>query len=358
MIPRDSSLPDGVRAESDQLSELQLNDPAWLDFVAAATEATVFHLPAWTRVLADTYRYRAVGLATVDEQGRVTAGAPFVRVRRFSGAAWVSLPFSDHCPPLALDRASLGGLAAALSGWTASQGVPVEVRGALPAMPGCQNVAVGVRHVLALDRGVDALRKGLSDTHRRRLRQAEQEGLQVRFGQTAEEMDDFYRLHLLTRHRQGVPVQPRRFFRAIWQRMIAAGHGVVVLVETPSGRSLAGAVVLASKGTAISKFQASDASGWELRPNHLCYWAAIRWALETGHRYFDFGRTETRHAGLQQFKAGWGAEPIPLTYATTGGGGLDVDGPGLLDAAMRQVIRRSPAVVCRTLGSLLYRYAA
>jgi len=43
--------------------------------------------------------------------------------------------------------------------------------------------------------------------------------------------------------------------------MIAAGHGVVVLVETPSGRSLAGAVVLASKGTAISKFQASDASG-------------------------------------------------------------------------------------------------
>ena len=358
MIARDSSLPDGVRAELDQLSELQLNDPAWLDFVATATEATVFHLPAWTRVLADTYRYRAVGLATVDEQGRVTAGAPFVRVRRFSGAAWVSLPFSDHCPPLALDRASLGGLAAALAGWTASQGVPVEVRGALPAMPGCQNVAVGVRHVLALDRGVDALRKGLSDTHRRRLRQAEQEGLQVRFGQTAEEMDDFYRLHLLTRHRQGVPVQPRRFFRAIWQRMIAAGHGVVVLVETPSGRSLAGAVVLASKGTAISKFQASDASGWELRPNHLCYWAAIRWALETGHRYFDFGRTETRHAGLQQFKAGWGAEPIPLTYATTGGGGLDVDGPGLLDAAVRQVIRRSPAVVCRTLGSLLYRFAA
>ena len=358
MIARDSCPPDGVRAQSDRLVELQLDDPAWLDFVAAATEATVFHLPAWNRVLADTYRYRAVALATVNEQGRVTAGAPLARVRRLSGAAWVSFPFSDHCPPLALDRASLDRLAAALAAWTAGQGVRVEVRGALPATPGCQNVVVGVRHVLALDRGVDALRKRLSDTHRRRLRQAEQGGLQVRFGQTAEEMDAFYRLHVLTRHRQGVPVQPRRFFRAIWRRMIASGHGVVVLVETPAGRALAGAVVLACKETAIVKFQASDESGWELRPNHLCYWAAIRRASETGHRYFDFGRTETRHAGLQQFKAGWGAEPIPLTYATMGGGGLDVDGPGLLDAAMRQVIRRSPAVVCRTLGSLLYRYAA
>ena len=179
MIPRDPRLTDAVKAESERVGELQLTDPAWLDFVAAASEATVFHLAAWTRVLADTYRYRAVALATVDEQGRVTAGAPLARVRRFSGAAWVSLPFSDHCPPLALDRASLGRLAAALAGWTASHGVPVEVRGALPAVPGCQNVVVGVRHVLALDRDVDALRKCLSETHRRRLRQAEQSGLQI-----------------------------------------------------------------------------------------------------------------------------------------------------------------------------------
>jgi hypothetical protein len=64
MIARDPCLPDGVRPESDRLSELELNDPAWLDFVAGASEGTVFHLPAWTHVLADTYRYRAVALAT------------------------------------------------------------------------------------------------------------------------------------------------------------------------------------------------------------------------------------------------------------------------------------------------------
>ncbi|HSR21917.1 MAG TPA: GNAT family N-acetyltransferase, partial [Candidatus Eisenbacteria bacterium] len=183
-------------------------------------------------------------------------------------------------------------------------------------------------------------------------------GLRVRFGRTGDEMGAFYRLHLLTRRRQGVPVQPRRFFDAIWRHLVAPGFGVVVLAETPSGRTAAGAVVLAGNGTAMVKYQASDETCWELRPNHLCYWAAIRWASETGHRRFDFGRSESRHAGLQRWKAGWGAGATPLTYAVTGRGEPAGDGRGRLGAALGHVIRRSPTLVCRALGDLLYRYAA
>lgn len=340
------------------LVERQEDDPAWLELVAAAPGATAYHLPAWSRAVAGTYGYRTVLLAEVDERGRMTAGAPLVRVRRPSGAAWVSLPFTDHSPPLARDEASLGRLAAGLAGWSARLGAPVEVRGELPEAAGWRDVVVGVRHVLSLEAGAEAARRGFSETHRRRLRQAERSELRSRIGRTADDMEAFYRLHLLTRRRQGVPVQPRRLLRAIWEGLIAAGHGVVVLVEPPGRPPVAGALLLAWNGTAALKFQASDDTCWEARPNHLCYWAALRWASETGNRRFDFGRTETGHEGLLRWKSGWGAEAVPLSYAMTGRGEPGAGDRGALGAALRLVIRSSPPLVCRALGALLYRYAA
>jgi CelD/BcsL family acetyltransferase involved in cellulose biosynthesis len=340
------------------LVELGDDDPAWLDLVAAAPGATVYHLPAWARAVADTYGYRTAVLADVDDSGAMAAGAALVRVRRPSGAAWVSLPFTDHSPPLARDGASLARLAEGLAGWSARLGAPVEVRGELPPAPGWREVAVGERHVLSLEAGAEAARRGFSETHRRRLRQAERSGLRSRIGRTAEDMEAFYRLHVLTRRRQGVPVQPRRLLRGIWERLIAAGHGVVALVEPPGRPPVAGAVLLAWNGTVALKFQASDETCWEARPNHLCYWEALRWASETGHARFDFGRTETRHEGLRQWKAGWGADAVPLSYTLAGRGKPGVGDRGALDAALRLVIRSSPPLVCRALGALLYRFAA
>lgn len=338
-------------------------DPAageWRALVEQAPESTAFHHPAWCRVLADAYGYPSMVLAAGDGSGRLVAGAPLARVPRLRRPAWVSLPFSDHCPPLAGDDAGRRRLAAGLAEWGAREGAPVEVRARMAAAPEWREAGIGVRHVLALDRDLESLRAGLSATHRRRLRQAERSsGLHVRFGRSADDMADFYRLHVATRRRQGVPVQPRRFFDAIWRHMIAPGLGVVALAGRPAGRPGAASVLLAWNGTAIGKFQASDPDAWQLRPNHLLYWSVIRWARESGHRRLDFGRTDAGHAGLQQWKAGWGGEAIPLAYARTaetGAGGAV--GEGRLAAAMGHVIRRSPAFVCRGLGALLYRYAA
>ena len=348
----------GAPSEYCHLAELPGDDPAWLDLVAEAPDATAFHLPAWARAVAGTYGYPSAVLAYRDLSGRVAAGVPVARVRRFSGPALVSLPFTDRCAPLARDAESLASLAAGLMGWSRRHGRPVEVRGAIPTTTGWTQAEAGVEHVLDLRAGTESLRGHFSATHRRWLRQAERSGLRVRIGRSADDMEAFYGLHLLTRRRQGVPVQPRRFFDAIWRHVVAPGHGAVLLAQTPAGQAVAGVLVLASHGTAIVKFQASDATSWELRPNHLCYWTAIRWAADTGHHRLEFGRTESRHAGLQQWKAGWGGEARPLIYSTTGEGGRDLGAHRVLDAALGHVIRRSPAVVCQALGNLLYRYAA
>lgn len=341
-----------------QLVELLPADPGWLRLVEEAREATVFHLPAWSRVLADTYRYPTAVLAELDGAGHVVAGLPLARVRRLRGPAWVSLPFSDHCPPLAAGGTDVRRLTGEVAAWGQRRRVPVEVRDAVPGSAAWRQAAVGSRHLLGLEAPEAELRRGLSQTHRRRLRQAERSGLRVRFGTSGADLDAFYRLHVQTRRRQGVPVQPRRFFAALLRHVLAPGLGTVALAERPGGRPVAGAVVLAWNQTAIGKFQASDAESWDLRPNHLVYWEALRWASARGCRTFDFGRSELRHSGLQQWKAGWSAAAVPLVYSLTGGGAPATGGGGPLGAVLGLLIRRSPAVVCRAVGGLLYRYAA
>lgn len=340
-----------------RLAELPLGDPGWAGLLASAPAATVFHLPAWVRAIGDTYGYPATVLAELDGGGRVVAGLPAIRVRRPGGPAWVSLPFSDHCPPLARDDASLRLLASRLASWSEDARLPLEVRSTVPAVPGWSAATVGVRHVLPLDGDLDGLRRRLNRGHRERLGQAERGPLRVRLSQAAGDLRTFYRLQVETRRRQGVPVQPRRFFAAVWEHVLRPGLGVVALVETAERVTVAGAVMFAWNGTAIGKFMASDAAHRRLRPNHLLYWAAIRWATESGCRVFDFGRSDLEHRGLQEFKTGWGATPLPLTYAVAGAGAPARASGGRLGGLLGQVIRRSPAFVCRATGALLYRYA-
>jgi lipid II:glycine glycyltransferase (peptidoglycan interpeptide bridge formation enzyme) len=232
------------------------------------------------------------------------------------------------------------------------------VRGAMPDAAGWTGAGAGFRHVLRLDAPLAELRAGLHATHRRRLRQAERSGLRVGVGRSPSHVDAFYRLHVVTRRRQGVPVQPRRFFASLLEHVIEPGLGVVVLARTDAGTAVAGAVVLAWNGTAIVKFQASDPGAWHLHPNHLVSWCAIDWAAAGGCRSFDFGRSDEGHAGLQRWKAGWGATPIPLVYAVAGRARPAAGGHGPLASIVGAVIRRSPTPVCRALGSLFYRYAA
>jgi hypothetical protein len=50
-----------------------------------------------------------------------------------------------------------------------------------------------------------------------------------------------------------------------------------------------------------------------LAPNMLLYWSALSFAIERGYGVFDFGRS-TPGEGTYQFKAQWGAMPVPLHW--------------------------------------------
>jgi CelD/BcsL family acetyltransferase involved in cellulose biosynthesis len=336
------------------LTTRAIDDPPWLAFLESQPEATVFHHPAWSLVLSDSYGYRPSVLVQTDAGGAIEAGLPVVEAASFGRRRFVSLPFTDYCPPLAATPAILARFSANLVRWRAqARSGGFTVHGALSGGSDISLAPRAVRHVLALGCSSEALWHTLNGSPvQRAVRKARSQGLAATVTKTRDDLAAFSRLHVETRRRLGVPVQPKRFFEGLWRRVLQPGLGFIVLARR-AGQPIAGAVFLAWNGNLIYKFGASDPRSWELRPNNLVIWTAIEWACQRGFAQLDFGRSDLDNQGLRDFKARWGAVEVPLVYSYVGSG-PPRSRSNLVMRAMATVIRRSPRSVCRMLGEMLY----
>jgi hypothetical protein len=233
-----------------------------------------------------------------------------------------------------------------------------EVRAELPAGDGVHLRSDAFTHTTALSGDKDAVFASFHPSQvQRNIRRAKKEQVVVR---SAEEMADltrvFYRLHVQTRRRLGMPVQPRRFFEAIWRHLFVPGYGRLQLAYSGT-RPIAGAVFLTGNNVLTYKYGASDPAFWNLRPNHLVFWTALQWASETGFTEFDWGRSDAADKSLREFKSYWAGNEKPLVYSTLANGTPKEESPRAMNIG-RTVLRRSPTWVCRAAGELFYRYAA
>ena len=331
------------------------DDPRWLSFVAAQPDATLFHHPAWSRVLRQTYGYRTVVLAQSGPDDTIAAGTPAVELAGLFGRRVVALPFTDYLPPLAESSAALEAFGRNLVEWRKASGARrLMVHGALPPAAGIHQEVRGVRHLLSLGAGSeDHVQAG---PVARAIRKAQREGVETQVTTSPDDLMTFYRLHLMTRRRLGVPVQPRRFLENIWRECLAAGLGFVVIARWRS-QAIATGLFLGWNGTLIYKFGASDPEHWHRRPNNLVFWTAIQTGIDQGYRWLDLGRSESDNHGLREFKRRWGALEVPLIYSH-----VSDDPPSrmtaMTPAALTHLIQKSPPIVCRAIGELLYRRAA
>jgi CelD/BcsL family acetyltransferase involved in cellulose biosynthesis len=343
-----------------RLVRIPLDDPAWSRVVETDPNALPFHHPDWAQMLADCYGFSGFGLALRDGGGTVVAGVPIVETRGVLGRRrWISLPFTDFCPPLLAENSVISmSLEAEIDRARQDAGVgSVELRarfpsGRSPIRPG------GFRHTLRLEPDPEMTFSRLKPSVRNKIRSASKGKLTVaRAEHEADLTRTFYGLHTATRRRLGVPVQPRRYFSLLWRRFLEPGLGFVLIARTGT-KPVGAAVFLAWNGTAIYKYGASDAAYWNLRPNNAVLWHAIKWACENGYSIFDFGRTELANEGLREFKRGWGTEETSLTYSVVGPTRVSASKAERAAQLTRPVIRHAPPFVCRALGRALYRYAA
>jgi Acetyltransferase (GNAT) domain len=330
-----------------------LRDPRWSAFVARSPDASVFHHVGWLSLLREQYGYRILARC-VTEGDRIVAGIPFAHVRsRLTGQRLVALPFSDVCPPVSDGdggELALRTLAASITERYERDGIEVEVRGALGDLPARGKSFY--HHRLGLTSDIEAVRAGFNSRVRRGVARAERDGVEVIRGTSLRELDAFYRLHLRTRRRLGVPTQPKRFIRR-FASLFEHGLGFVLL-STWEGQPISGAVFLCFNGVLTYKYSASAPEALKQRPNHAMLMEAMRWGCEHGLHTLDFGRTDLDGEGLRAFKRGWGAAERQVSYV-----GLSRAQPALRSGVpgyLSKVISNSPPIAGRLVGEALYRH--
>ncbi len=324
----------------------------WQEFVESRPESHPFHHANWLRLLIDQYGY-AWRIAALVAHGEITAALPFLITRTLHGRRkLLALPLTDWFSVLASQESSADALLAMLQcqPWPGFQSV--SVRTDLPA----GSATPWVRHQMRLPADSGELRHRFPESLRRNLKRVERDHVRFERRTDAESLAVFYDLHVRTRCRQGVPVQPKSFFRRLQPWIVEPGLGYVGLV-TKSHTPIAAGVFLNYGSTAVYKYGASDPQALAHRPNECLMYGAMRAAVDGGCARFDFGITDVENEGLRRFKRKWGAHEIPVGYRFLAGGG---DAKGATSAAMRiagPVIRRSPLIVCRLLGEVLYKFS-
>ena len=288
------------------------SNPDWDRLVSLHPEACIFHSAAWSRVLSRTYAHQPVYLCC-SHQGSLAALVPMMEIHSaLTGRRGVCLPFSDYCCPLIFNKDA--------HSLVIDQLVKVaqerkwryfEVRGG-PAPHVSATPAVGFYgHTLDLRCGAETVIAQSEGSVRRALRKAARSGLSVEAG--GEGMPDFYKLHVQTRRRHGLPPQPLSFFMNIAEEIIKPGAGLIVLARSGS-IPVAGAVFFQFGGKAFYKFGASNKAYQEFRGNDLVMREGIERLARQGCETLHFGRTSIGNDGLRRFKRAWGTIEERLEY--------------------------------------------
>lgn len=301
-----------------------------------------------------SYGCRPRAVALVDSSGQIRAGLPVAdRTSPFGKRSLISLPYTDHCQPLGQDDADASALAQYL---LQSHDTRLELRWDYPANPQLHTRPAYLLHRVPLQASFETTIRSIHTMHQRNARTAQKRGVEVMLGQAQEHLRTFYSLHVLTRQRLGVPVQPWKFFQHLGDQLLARDLGFVLLASQ-AGQPVAGAVFLHWNKTLTYKFGASDPAHLNLRPNDLLFWEATRWGCEHGFDTLDMGRTDFDNPGLAEFKRRWGAQELQISYTYS----YEPAPYSAVDRLMPiagKLIRSLPPWFCRMVGELLYRFAS
>lgn len=325
---------------------------------------SIFHHSLWHEVIQKTYGYQPLYHIIADGSSNLRAAVCSVFVKsRLTGNRIVSYPFSDYCDPLVNNEAELSLLLDALDRSRSELGARFFELRCFKSFNCIDNSSAQPEyytHYLSLDREPEAIFQSFHKSSiQRAVRKAQRLDVEIITGENLSHLEAFYHLHLMTRKEQGVPVQPFRFFKNLWDALFSKDM-LTLLLARHHGRFIAGIIMMWFRDIAYFQFGASNHNFIHLRGNQWLMWEAIQQAHKRGCKRFDFGRTSSANRGLMQYKSRWGTRELPLNYLL-----LPVDRKHwvLKEASkghliIKKLISLMPAKAIRIGGELLYKHFA
>jgi CelD/BcsL family acetyltransferase involved in cellulose biosynthesis len=343
-----------------------LKDARWDGFVQKHRRASMFHSSSWLRALSRTYGYQPFAYTTSPFGEDLRNAIVFCRVESWlTGRRLVSLPFSDHCEPLVDSVEDQDILTAALErelgrgSYRYFEIRPLEAFGLVTPLR--HSTATYAFHQLDLRSSLDAIFRNFhKSSTQRKIQRAEREGLRYREGNTKDLLEDFFRLFTLTRKRQGLAPQSKRWFANL---MDCFGDALKIRAAFRGERAIAAMVTIRYKDTLTYKYGCSDPRFNHLGCMHLLFWNAIQEAKSSGLRVLDFGRSNADQSGLITFKNRWGATQSTLTYSRYGASEssthlFDLYSSKWKSKVVKRVLKHVSPSILPMIGQILYQHIA
>jgi predicted N-acyltransferase len=341
-----------------------LTDPRWDEFLQRHPCSSIFHTVEWLETLHRTYGYEPVAFTTSRPGTDLLNAAVFCRVESWlTGRRLVSLPFSDHCDLLADTVTDLTAIVSVLREQLHRDNLlyiearPLRTPDQAALEP--NSTFSYCFHQIDLRPDLETLLRNChKNSTQRKISRAEREGLTYEEGRSETLLDSFYRLYLLTRRRQRVLPQPKRWFQNLIDFL---GEALKIRVAFKNGQPIASILTLRYKDTLVYKYGCSDANFQRLGGVHLLFWRSIQEAKRDGLRVFDLGRSEFQNSGLITFKDRWGARRSVLTYfrlldSLQSKGAFVPAGSDWKERAAKKAFPRLPDRVVRAAGDLICRH--
>ncbi len=346
------------------MTQIISTNTGWIPALELQQRHVFYYHPTWLELITRLYGYTFIPLTSTNDAGEVSGYLPLCLMQSpLTGRRLVSLPFSDHCPILAVSEQDTHNLieqAVALASQHKVRYLELRsgVNAVLAERPDMVQGNLYVRWVFPLTSDPDALWSQLRKPVQHQIKKSRKLGVQICMAQSREDVAHYYHLHLQTRSKKhGMPAQPQRYFLDAWDAF--APHDMMqVLLAEYEGHMIAGMVLFADRATVRYAYGASDEQYLHLAPNNLLMWTAMTWGCTHGYLELDMGRTASDNEGLMEFKRRWGAtkEPLPYYYYP------QIDGLAATSEQSRKFRiltacwRNLPLQVAGPLGGYLYRH--
>lgn len=335
-----------------------LLDPRWERFVQSDPRASVFQSKRWLQVLKSVHGYKPWAITTSGTRTSLSNGLVFCEIDSWiTGWRLVSLPFSDHCDPLASSQEELDALLLyAKLNLVSNSNAYVEIRprsGQPGSHTGFSPAVTYYLHTLDLGKSESQLFGGFhKDCVQRKIRRAEREKLRYEEGISEDLLHDFYKLLVITRRRQFLPPQPLAWFQGL---IASFGDALKIRVAYKDARPVASILTLSHQKTLTYKYGCSDAAFNNLGGTQLLFWNTIQQGRHEGFEELDLGRSDRDNAGLITFKEHWGALRTPLTYWTSPQRTESLP-QWIKSKGFRTMVSAAPSFALQAVGSVLYRH--
>jgi hypothetical protein len=303
-------------------------------------------------------------LALVDENDQIVAGLPIFAVKSWLiGTRLVSIPYATLCDPLVDDPVQMEQLLQAVTLLANNVGTKrIEIRTFMSpelfADGKFGRQSYYKHHYLPLVAEPEELKKSFHRSCvRQRISRALNSEVEVRIGESKSDLAVFYKLHIITRQRLGLPPQPCRFFELLWDTFFPSGH-LTLLLAFHGNKELASLVLFKFRNRVSAEFAASNETSFRLSPSHLLFWEAIKMACLEGYEVFDFGRTSAQNNDLMEFKRRWGTKMMDLpqfVYPKSKGDSISPEDK-ISYRILQAVCKRAPDSLLPYIGDFIYHH--